>query len=93
MHDSYDIAPGGRLAYSPREAATVTGLSDRSIRYLLSTGRLGHVRIGRRILIRASDLEALLRRHAVRAITPMDADAPIRPNAGSDASEGLSHDA
>ncbi len=72
-----------RLTYSPGEAATLTGLSERSIRYLIASGRLGHCRIGRRILIRYSDLEALLRRHAVRAITPMDGEAPIRPDSGS----------
>jgi excisionase family DNA binding protein len=68
-----------RLAYSLQEASHLTDISVRSLRYLIRCGRLGYVRIGRRVLIRHSDIEALLRRHAVKPATPLDAEAPIRP--------------
>jgi excisionase family DNA binding protein len=69
-----------RLTYSVKEVAHLTGLSVRSVRYLLQSGRLGFVRIGRRQLIRHADVEALLRRHYVKPIAPVDAGAHIRPD-------------
>jgi excisionase family DNA binding protein len=76
-------APSQRtgLAYSLREAAGLLGLSVRSLRYLIRSGRIGHVRIGRRVLIRHVDLEALLRQGYVKPIAPLDADASIRLDA------------
>jgi excisionase family DNA binding protein len=66
-----------RLTYRVKEVAHLTGLS---VRYLLQCGRLGFVRIGRRQLIRHADIEALLRRHYVKPIAPVDAGALIRPD-------------
>ena len=68
-----------RLTYSVAESAALTGLSVRALKYLMRQGRLSYVRIGRRILIKHSDLEALLRRATVKATEPLDADDPIRP--------------
>ncbi len=68
-----------RLAHSVSEAAELLGLSVRSLRYLIKTGKLGYVRLGRRVLIRHEDLERLLRRAWVKATEPLDADQPIRP--------------
>jgi len=68
-----------RLAYSLAEAAQVLSLSVRSLRYLTQTGKLGYARVGRRVLIPAEEPERLLRRASVKAIAPLDADAPIRP--------------
>jgi excisionase family DNA binding protein len=48
------------LAYRLSEAAQQANLSVRSLRYLIATGRLGYVRVGRRVLIRHADLERLL---------------------------------
>ena len=39
-----------RLAYSPSEAANLIGISVRSVRYLIATGKLGCSRIGRRVV-------------------------------------------
>ena len=78
-----------RLAYSVSEAARPLGISGRSVRYLLRTGRLGFVRLGRRVLIRHADLEVLLRRGYVKAAQPLDADAPIRPLGADHAQEGV----
>jgi excisionase family DNA binding protein len=70
-----------RLTYSVKESAHLTGLSERSLRYLMTMGRLGFVRLGkRRVLIRHADLEALLKRNYVKSMAPLDADAPIRPH-------------
>jgi len=66
------------LAYSLQEASQLTDISVRSLRYLIRCGRLGYVRIGRRVLIRHTDIEAL-RRHAVKPATPLEVEASIRP--------------
>ena len=68
-----------RLAYSLAEAAQQASLSVRSLRYLMASGKLGYVRVGRRILIPHAELERLLRRGLVKATEPLDADDSIRP--------------
>jgi excisionase family DNA binding protein len=68
-----------RLAYSVADAASAIGVSVRSLRYLIQTGRLGYARVGRRVLIPARELERLIRRASVRATVALDADDPIRP--------------
>jgi len=68
-----------RLAHSVSEAAELVGLSVRSLRYLMKTGKLGYVRLGRRVLVRHEELERLLRRASVKATEPLDADQSIRP--------------
>jgi excisionase family DNA binding protein len=79
MPQHTSASPMPRLAYSVKEAAHLAGLSERSLRYLMTTGRLGFVRLGkRRVLIRHVDLEALLKRNYVKPIAPLDADGPIR---------------
>jgi excisionase family DNA binding protein len=68
-----------RLAYSLAEAAELIGVSVRSLRYLLQQGRIGYVRMGRRVLVRHEDLQRLLKQHFCRPGASVDADAPIRP--------------
>jgi excisionase family DNA binding protein len=68
-----------RSTYSVEEAAQLTGLSKRSVRSLLQQGRLGFVRLGRRILIRRENLERLLRQRYCRPPDRLDVNAPIRP--------------
>jgi excisionase family DNA binding protein len=68
-----------RLAYPIPEAAVLLGVSSRSIRYLIKTGKLGFARVGRRVLIPQPELERLIRQASVKATEPLDADAPIRP--------------
>jgi excisionase family DNA binding protein len=70
-----------RLACSIAEAAALVGLSVRSLRYLMSGGKLGYARIGRRLVIPHSELERLLRRAGVKATATLDADESIRPKA------------
>jgi excisionase family DNA binding protein len=68
------------IAYSIAEAARISSLSVRSLRYLLRSGRLRYVKLGRRVLIRHTDLEALMRKHYVKPMVGLDAEAPIRPD-------------
>jgi excisionase family DNA binding protein len=68
-----------RLAYGLVESSQQTGLSVRSLRYLMASGRLAFVKIGRRVLIRHADLERLLKQGYCRATERLDSDEPIRP--------------
>ena len=49
-----------RLAYSVEEAAEAIGISPRQIYLLLRSGELGSVKIGKRRLIRLTDLTTFL---------------------------------
>src|SRR5262245_16313311 len=68
-----------RMAYSLAEAAQAVGLSTRSLRYLIKTGRLGYAKVGRRVLVPHAELEKFLRRASTKATEILDADEPIRP--------------
>jgi excisionase family DNA binding protein len=68
-----------RLAYSLAEAAQALSLSVRSLRYLMTSGRLSFAKVGKRIVIPHAALEQLLRRATVKATQSLDADEPIRP--------------
>lgn len=48
------------LAYSKREAAVATSLSLRGIDYLIERGQLKAVKVGRRVIIPAQELEKLV---------------------------------
>ena len=67
-----------RMAYPVSETARLLSLSVRSVRYLIRSGRLAHVRLGRRVLIRHQDIEALLRKRYVKSLGEIDASAVIR---------------
>ena len=49
-----------RLAYSPAEACAVLGISNTTIRTLMSRGRLEYTTAGSRILISRSAIESFL---------------------------------
>ncbi|UZX15689.1 helix-turn-helix domain-containing protein [Thermus sp. PS18] len=49
-----------RLALSPEQVAQALGISVFTLYKLLHTGRIRHVRVGRRILIPIAALEAFL---------------------------------
>jgi excisionase family DNA binding protein len=72
-----------RLAYPLAEAAQLSSLSVRSLRYLMKTGRLGFSKVGRRILIPHVEIERLLRRGFVKPTQILDGDEPIRPRGGN----------
>jgi excisionase family DNA binding protein len=77
-----------RIAYSLKDAAQAVGLSVRSLRYLVQSGKLGYVRVGRRILIREDDLQRLLKQGYCRPQGRMEASDSIRPRK----QEGLGRD-
>jgi len=49
-----------QLAYSKKEAAAATSLSLRGIDYLIERGQLKAVKVGRRVIIPAQELERLV---------------------------------
>jgi excisionase family DNA binding protein len=65
-----------RLAYPLTEAAHLSGLSVRSLRYLMQQGKLGFAKVGRRILVPHVELERLLRQASVKPTQTIDADEP-----------------
>jgi excisionase family DNA binding protein len=52
--------PTTRLAYRPDEVALMVGVSLRSIRRWIAEGVLPASRVGRSVLVRARDVDALL---------------------------------
>lgn len=61
MSRSISITAAGRLAWSLREAAEALGVSERFLRNEIRRGRLGAIKRGRRVLIRAETLDRYLR--------------------------------
>jgi excisionase family DNA binding protein len=49
-----------RLTYRPHEVARLTGLTEPTVRGLIARGALPRVKLGRRVLVQAEDLEAYL---------------------------------
>jgi len=49
-----------RIAFSPKEFATASGLSESAVLRAVRTGQIRAVRIGRRLLIPASEPSRLL---------------------------------
>lgn len=64
--------PADRTILSVEEAAAISGLGVNTIRKLVKTGELPARRVGRRILIRRTDLDAFL--------TPNASDLPKPAN-------------
>jgi excisionase family DNA binding protein len=49
-----------KLAYSPNEVAEMLGVNHHTVREAIKRGEIGHVRVGRRILVPRQALETLL---------------------------------
>lgn len=64
MSPTSSSTPPVRLALSMREAAQVAGLGFTTIRRVVQEGQLPTVRVGRRRLVRVSDLDAWLAERA-----------------------------
>jgi excisionase family DNA binding protein len=56
------------LAMSLKDAASALGVSHWHLRHLIKLGLLGHVRIGRRVVIENVEIERLLARGRKAAI-------------------------
>lgn len=50
-----------KLAYSIKEVSNLIGICERKIHYEIEKGKLRITRIGRRVLVRASELDRWLR--------------------------------
>jgi excisionase family DNA binding protein len=61
MSRSISITESGRLAWSLREAAEALGVSERFLRNEIRRGKLGAIKRGRRVLVRAETLDRYLR--------------------------------
>ncbi len=61
MSRQISLTADGRLAWSLREAAGALGVSERFLRNEIRRGRLGAIKRGRRVLIRAETLDRYLR--------------------------------
>jgi excisionase family DNA binding protein len=60
MHKSTTSRSYKKLAYSIKEVSELTGICERKIHYEIKEGNLRPSRIGRRILVRASEVERWL---------------------------------
>ena len=56
-----------RLTITSREAATILGIGLNSMWRLVNSGRIGSIRVGRRVLIPLTELEAFLEREMVQS--------------------------
>lgn len=61
------FTPAQRVAFSPGEFATLTGLSLSTVHRRLATGEIKFGRSGRRVLIPRTELERLVRPHECAA--------------------------
>lgn len=62
-----DLPPLPRRTYTVREVAASLGVGTRHVERMCQSGELRHVRLGRRILIPADALDALLTEAEVQA--------------------------
>ena len=60
IEDSTEPLPEGRIAYSPAEVQAFLGIGKTLVYDLLATGRLRHVKAGRRTIVPAAALQAFL---------------------------------
>jgi excisionase family DNA binding protein len=61
MSRSTSLTQNSRLAWSLREAAEALGVSERFLRNEIRRGKLGAIKRGRRVLVRAETLDRYLR--------------------------------
>lgn len=66
-HELRVTAPPPRLTYSVAEAAQALGVGQVLVFQLLKEGRLTRLKVGRRTLVSAAELDAFLARLAQRA--------------------------
>ena len=63
--EQHDPPTTGRIAYSRIEAAAALGISLRTLDRLVRDGRLTPLRVRRRVLVTAKDLDRLLEQEGV----------------------------
>jgi excisionase family DNA binding protein len=60
MQESVTLMQHKKLAYSIREVSELVGICERKIHYEIEKGKLKIARIGRRVLVRASEIDRWL---------------------------------
>jgi excisionase family DNA binding protein len=60
MQESATSMQSKKIAYSVRELSELVGICERKIHYEIEKGKLKIARIGRRVLIRASEVDRWL---------------------------------
>ena len=60
MQESVTSMQHQKLAYSIREVSELVGICERKIHYEIEKGKLKIARIGRRILVRANEIDRWL---------------------------------
>lgn len=60
MQESVTLVQGKKIAYSIREVSQLVGICERKIHYEIEKGKLKIARIGRRVLVRATEVDRWL---------------------------------
>lgn len=60
MQESVTSVQGKKIAYSIREVSQLVGICERKIHYEIEKGKLKIARIGRRVLVRATEVDRWL---------------------------------
>lgn len=60
MQESVTLVQGKKIAYSIREVSQLVGICERKINYEIEKGKLKIARIGRRVLVRATEVDRWL---------------------------------
>lgn len=60
MQESVTSMQDKKIAYSIRELSQLVGICERKIHYEIEQGKLKIVRIGRRVLVRANEVDRWL---------------------------------
>ena len=60
MQENVTSMQDKKIAYSVRELSELVGICERKIHYEIKEGRLNIARIGRRVLVRASEVDRWL---------------------------------
>ena len=63
MQENATSVQNKKLAYSIRELSEMVGICERKIHYEIEKGKLKIARIGRRVIVRASEVDRWLNRH------------------------------
>ena len=63
-----DVDPIQRIGYTPDEAAVSMGMGKTLVFALIKEGKLGVVRLGKKVLIPVEEIQDFMRRELTRAI-------------------------
>ncbi len=70
--ESISEVASGQICFSVKQAAELFGCSVRLLRSELALGKLGHFRVGRRVLISKEQLQAYIEKNSVQPSRAVD---------------------